>query len=290
MAGYASVAVLLLAGWAALNPAPMSWAYIAVVIAFEAWLALRMIRLPRNPVPPGEPPYHFSADEARLVGRYRFYFTYPALARESASVLAAIGLTALVLAFWLLYRQAFVQSVLVGVNLLAVARFTRLMTPQPRPEAIPHLWKWSLLERVVQESCTAVPVGDERRAMQLFNPGLKDQWATTSTLIAAVQVLMPGEVARSHRHSPSAIRFIMKGNGAYTAVEGEKVVMREGDLVLTPNWQWHDHGNETGETVVWMDGLDVPLTKALNCIFFEMYRERQVPATKPVNGSQAMYG
>ncbi len=129
MAGYASVAVLLLAGWAALNPAPMSWAYIAVVIAFEAWLARRMIRLPRNPVPPGEPPYHFSADEARLVGRYRFYFTYPTLARESASVLAAIGLTALVLAFWLLYKQAFVPAVLVGVNLLAVGRFTRLVSP-----------------------------------------------------------------------------------------------------------------------------------------------------------------
>jgi len=130
MAGYASVAVLLLAGWAALNPAPMAWAYLAVVIAFEGWLARRMIGLPRNPVPPGEPPYHFSADEARLVGRYRFYFTYPALARESASVLAAIGLTALVLAFWLLYRQAFVPAVLVGVNLLAVARFTRLLSPQ----------------------------------------------------------------------------------------------------------------------------------------------------------------
>jgi|SRR5438270_2247135 len=130
MAGYASVAVLLLAGWAALNPAPMAWAYLAVVIAFEGWLARRMIGLPRNPVPPGEPPYHFSADEARLVGRYRFYFTYPALARESASLLAAIGLTALVLAFWLLYKQAFVPAVLAGVNLLAVARFTRLLSPQ----------------------------------------------------------------------------------------------------------------------------------------------------------------
>ena len=129
MAGYASVAVLLLAGWAALNPAPMAWAYLAVVIAFEGWLTRRMIGLPRNPVPPGEPPYHFSADEARLVGRYRFYFTYPALARESASLLAAIGLTALVLAFWLLYKQAFVPAVLVGVNLLAVARFTKLVSP-----------------------------------------------------------------------------------------------------------------------------------------------------------------
>jgi gentisate 1,2-dioxygenase len=164
------------------------------------------------------------------------------------------------------------------------------MTPHPKPEAIPYLWPWSIVERVVEQSCTAVPVGDERRAMQLFNPGLNGQWATTSTLIAAVQVLLPGEIARSHRHSPSAIRFIMKGNGAYTAVEGEKVIMHEGDLVLTPNWQWHDHGNETAETVVWMDGLDVPLTKALNAIFFEMYRDTQMPATKPVNGSQALYG
>jgi len=164
------------------------------------------------------------------------------------------------------------------------------MTPHPRPEAIPYQWKWSLLERVVKESATAVPVGDERRAMQLFNPGLNGAWATTSTLIAAVQVLLPGEVARAHRHSPAAIRFIMQGNGAYTAVEGEKVVMREGDLVLTPSWQWHDHGNETRDTVVWMDGLDVPLTKALNSIFFEMAGERQQAAKKPVNGSKAMYG
>jgi gentisate 1,2-dioxygenase len=158
------------------------------------------------------------------------------------------------------------------------------MTPHPRPDAVPYQWPWSLLQRVIKESATAVPVGDERRAMQLFNPGLGGQWATTTTLIAAVQVLLPGEVARSHRHSPSAIRFIMQGNGAYTAVEGENVVMREGDLVLTPNWQWHDHGNETSETVVWMDGLDVPLVKALNCMFFEMHGERKYTQTKPVDG------
>src|SRR5207248_11257089 len=110
------------------------------------------------------------------------------------------------------------------------------MTPQPRPEAIAHQWKWPLLERVVKESSTAVPVGDERRAMQLFNPGLNGQWATTSTLIAAVQVLLPGEVARAHRHSPAAIRFIIEGDGAYTAVEGEKLIMQEGDLARTRNW------------------------------------------------------
>jgi gentisate 1,2-dioxygenase len=164
------------------------------------------------------------------------------------------------------------------------------MTPHPRPEAVPYQWKWSLLQEVVKQSATAVPVGDERRAMQLFNPGLKGQWATTSTLIAAVQVLLPGEVARAHRHSPAAIRFIIEGDGAYTAVEGEKVIMHPGDFILTPSWQWHDHGNETQETVVWMDGLDVPLTKSLNAMFFEMHKDIKASHGKPVNGSQALYG
>jgi gentisate 1,2-dioxygenase len=164
------------------------------------------------------------------------------------------------------------------------------MTPHPRPEAVPHQWKWSLLKEVVKQSSTAVPVGDERRAMQLFNPGLNGQWATTNTLIAAVQVLLPGEVARAHRHSPAAIRFIIEGHGAYTAVEGEKVIMQPGDFVLTPAWQWHDHGNETNETVVWMDGLDVPLTKALNAMFFEMHQDLKASHGKPVNGSKALYG
>jgi gentisate 1,2-dioxygenase len=164
------------------------------------------------------------------------------------------------------------------------------MTPHPRPEALPYQWKWSLLKEVVKQSASAVPVGDERRAMQLFNPGLKGQWATTSTLIAAVQVLLPGEVARAHRHSPAAIRFIIEGDGAYTAVEGEKVIMHPGDFILTPSWQWHDHGNETQETVVWMDGLDVPLTKSLNAMFFEMHKDIKASHGKPVNGSQALYG
>jgi len=164
------------------------------------------------------------------------------------------------------------------------------MTPHPKPQAVPHQWKWSLLKEVVKQSAKAVPVGDERRAMQLFNPGLNGQWATTNTLIAAVQVLLPGEVARAHRHSPAAIRFIIEGDGAYTAVEGEKVIMRPGDFVLTPSWQWHDHGNETNETVVWMDGLDVPLTKALNAMFFEMHKDLKASHAKPVNGSKRLYG
>ena len=129
MGGYSTVGVFLLAGWAALNPHDMSWLYIAGVLAFEAWLYLKMRSVGGLPVPAGEAPYHFSEDEARLVGCYRFYFVYPVIARQASSVLAAIGLTALILAPWLTYRLAFVQAAIVGLNLFAVAWLTRRVAP-----------------------------------------------------------------------------------------------------------------------------------------------------------------
>jgi gentisate 1,2-dioxygenase len=164
------------------------------------------------------------------------------------------------------------------------------MTPQPRPKAIAHMWTAPLIEKVVEQSAGAVPVGEERRAMQLFNPGLDGRWATTGTLVAAVQVLLPGEVARAHRHSPTALRFIMQGSGAYTKVDGERVYMEPGDLILTPSWAWHDHGNEGQEMVVWMDGLEIPLVGALDAMFFQFYDQEQVPDRRPANASQRLYG
>ena len=164
------------------------------------------------------------------------------------------------------------------------------MTRHPEPKAIPYMWKASVLDAMVREAGEAVPVGEERRALQLFNPGLDGRWATTNTMIAAVQLLLPGEVARAHRHTPTAIRFIMEGKGAYTAVDGERVYMAPGDLILTPSWAWHDHGNETEKPVVWMDGLDVPLVQALNAMFFQFYTESQVPLSKPNNASVRLHG
>ena len=164
------------------------------------------------------------------------------------------------------------------------------MTRHPQSKMIPYMWEWSLLESIVDESSRAVPVGDERRALQLFNPGLGGRWATTNNLIAAVQILLPGEVARAHRHTPTAIRFIIEGTGAYTAVDGERVYMAPGDLILTPSWAWHDHGNETTERVVWMDGLDIPLVASLEAMFFQFYSATQVPASRPPNASKRMYG
>jgi hypothetical protein len=129
MLKYGSVAMLVLAGWAALNPATMSWAYLAAVAAFEAWLLLRMRAEERGPVAVGEPPYRFTAEEAELVGRYRFYFAYPALCARAGSVLAAIGLSAMVLALWLTFRQAFLQGAIAGLDLFAVGWFTRRVAP-----------------------------------------------------------------------------------------------------------------------------------------------------------------
>jgi len=107
----------------------MAWAYVAVVGAFELWLARRVAEAGSDAVLADEAPYGFTGDEARLVQRYRFYFTYPALARGASSVLAAIGLSGLVLALWLTYRFAFLPAALIGINLFAVARFTRRLAP-----------------------------------------------------------------------------------------------------------------------------------------------------------------
>jgi hypothetical protein len=129
MGGYLSVGVLVLAGWAALSPWPVAWLYIAAVFGFEFWLARAIARTGSEAAPVGEPPYHFTDEEAGLVGRFRLYFAAPVVAQQCSSVLAAAGLSAIVLAPWLLYKQALVCAALIGVNLLVVARLTKLVAP-----------------------------------------------------------------------------------------------------------------------------------------------------------------
>jgi hypothetical protein len=126
---YGSVLMLILAGWAALTPQPMSWVFIAAVAAFEVWLLARMRKLEQGPVPVDVAPYRFSAEEARFIGRYRYYFAYPARAAQAGSVLAAIGLAGMVLALWLTFKQAFFQGALIGANLLLVGWLTKRLAP-----------------------------------------------------------------------------------------------------------------------------------------------------------------
>lgn len=120
--------MLVLAGWSFLN-VTAAWLYVAGFVLFEFWLLRAMRTVGKGPVAVGEAPYHFTADEADLIQRYRFYFTYPARAQAASSVLAALGLTALLLAPWLTWKQAFLQAVVIGVNLFAVARLTKAVAP-----------------------------------------------------------------------------------------------------------------------------------------------------------------
>lgn len=129
MLKYGSVLMLILAGWAALTPLPMSWLFIAAVLGFELWLLGRVRAAEQGPVAVGEPPYRFTAEEAGFIERYRFYFAYPAVAAEAGSVLAAIGLAGMVLALWLTFKQAFLQGALIGLNLFVVAALTKRLAP-----------------------------------------------------------------------------------------------------------------------------------------------------------------
>ena len=126
---FGSVLVLILAGWAALEPRPMSWLFMAAVAAFELWLAQRMAALNTGPVEADAPPYRFTQEEAGLVARYRFYFTYPVTAAQAGSVLAAIGLSSVLLALWLTFKGALAEGAAIGLNLFAVGWFTRRVAP-----------------------------------------------------------------------------------------------------------------------------------------------------------------
>ena len=100
------------------------------------------------------------------------------------------------------------------------------------------------------------------------------QSKATNTLFAGVQMILPGEVAPAHRHVSSAIRFVLDGEGAYTAVEGEKSYMSPGDFVITANWAPHDHGNTSDKPMLWLDVLDFPQVNFFETSFAEAVRER----------------
>ena len=112
----------------------------------------------------------------------------------------------------------------------------------------------------------------------------------TEALYAGLQVIMPGEVAPTHRHSPAALRFIVEGSRAFTAINGEKAYMEPGDLILTPSWVWHDHGHEGTEPVVWLDGLDIPMIRFMGPVFAEPHPDDTHAPGYPAGDNQHRYG
>ncbi|MQB00655.1 MAG: cupin domain-containing protein [Actinobacteria bacterium] len=167
----------------------------------------------------------------------------------------------------------------------------QIMPQQPHPKTLPWLWNWSTLLPLAQRAGELITIdrGGDRRVLALCNPGLNGMPYTSTTLWGAVQYLAPGESAPAHRHTPGAIRFVMEGEGVWTTVNGDACDMTPGDLVLTPNWHWHDHTNAGDQPMVWFDGLDLPLVGWMESVFFELYPDNLQPIDAR-NGSERLYG
>ncbi|MGH7771677.1 MAG: cupin domain-containing protein [Candidatus Binatia bacterium] len=171
----------------------------------------------------------------------------------------------------------------------SMAGFWKTRVPMLRPEA-PHIWKWKDVHNALMKAKDSIGIEmAERRAIRLINPHIPVNF-TSHTLHFTFSIVNPGEVARAHRHNMAAIRFVVKGKGACTNVEGESFPMEEGDLILTPNWTWHDHFNGSKEPIIWLDGLDGPLIQSLNVLFFEEYEKEQQTLTRREGESTTRLG
>ncbi len=150
--------------------------------------------------------------------------------------------------------------------------------PEPKPYAKPYLWRWHDIRRLLWRAgeMRGIEGGASRRTVRLCTPGHGLNW-TTPTIHASVQLVKPGEIAEAHRHTMGAFRFVLEGRGGFTTVEGEKLTMEAGDLILTPQWAWHDHGHEGDIPSIWIDVHDFPFTNHLGSIFYQPYGQLQQP-------------
>ncbi len=156
------------------------------------------------------------------------------------------------------YRDAMARA---GVAPLWPMMRNVLPHGQPRPQTRTGVWKYADMRPLLLRAGELTPVEKaERRVLVLSDPGRGvGAMQATASLYLGLQLLLPGETAPAHVHTPSATRIIVEGKGGYTVVDGEKLPMEDGDLVLTPGGDWHDHGHEGTEPVVWLDALDLPL-------------------------------
>jgi gentisate 1,2-dioxygenase len=165
-----------------------------------------------------------------------------------------------------------------------------VVTNEPVTRSQPHVWHFNDVKNLVLESGGLITAEEaERRVLILENPGMHGESKATNTLFAGVQMIMPGEVAPAHRHASSAIRFVLDGEGAYTAVEGEKAYMAPGDFVITANWAPHDHGNTSDKPMLWLDVLDFPAVNFYEASFAEHFEAETQTTTRQDGDSEAFY-
>lgn len=162
---------------------------------------------------------------------------------------------------------------------------------EPQTAAQAHLWRWpDIYDGLIKARELVSLERSERRTIRLLNPGIPGPTGVSTTVHLSVQLVRPGEIAKAHRHTITAIRFVVKGRGAFTTVNGERFSMAPGDLVLTPNGCWHDHFNASREDIIWLDGHDGPLVKSLDMIAVQTFDRDQQPVEAGPNFSLYKYG
>jgi gentisate 1,2-dioxygenase len=166
-----------------------------------------------------------------------------------------------------------------------------LIPNEPATPCKPALWKYAEARPYLMEAGKLITAREAvRRVLILENPGMRGESCITQSLYAGLQLILPGEIAPSHRHTQSALRFIVEGAGAYTAVDGERTTMAPGDFIITPSWTFHDHGNPGSEPVVWMDGLDIRIVQLFAAQFHELYPDEIQPVARGEGSAAARYG
>lgn len=166
-----------------------------------------------------------------------------------------------------------------------------LVPSRPNTPCLAALWNYEEIRPLLMRSGEAITAEQAvRRVLILENPSLRGQAAITQSLYAGLQLILPGEVAPAHRHTQSALRFIVEGSGAYTSVDGERTTMHPGDFILTPSWTWHDHGSEADGPVVWLDGLDIPMIRFFDAGFAENSAQAVQRVERAEGTSLANYG
>ena len=184
------------------------------------------------------------------------------------------------------YRQS-----LTSHNLAALWPGLRAALPygMPNRRTRPTLWRYQDVRPLLLAAGELTPIEKaERRVLVLANPGLGlDSLQATPSIYIGLQLILPQETAPNHRHSPSAIRFVVEGAGGFTVVEGERLPMEPGDLILTPSGLWHEHGHTGTGPVVWLDALDLPVVYALEASYCTEGAP-QAPRNQP-DSSQTRY-
>jgi gentisate 1,2-dioxygenase len=166
-----------------------------------------------------------------------------------------------------------------------------LVTAQPASPYVPAHWSYDRVRPYLMEACKLITTEEsQRRVLVLENPAMPGRSRVLRSLFAGLQIILPGEIAPAHRHVASALRFIIEGHNAYTAVGGERTSMEPGDFIITPSWQWHDHGNDSNGPMVWLDGLDMHIINMFDASFFENYPGQTHEIVRPEGSSYAETG